>query len=137
MRIPVPRAWLVPALAGALAISGIANVLLCRAMQCRPARPVQLGLSDAQLAELRARCQGCCQEQAGVDATVAALESRLERLLAEETLDRAAIESVGRELASAHARQVENCIQAVLLVRGVLSPAQLAELRAACQDGTR
>lgn len=128
------RPWVAPALFGALLASTATNVVL--GFGGRGDGPdstlAQVGLSQAQVQDARACCAGCCDERLELDGEVAAKEAELQRLLAAEPFDRAAVTTAAKELGALHARAVENSVQAILLVRGVLTPEQLATLRACC-----
>lgn len=128
------RPWVAPALFGALLASAATNLLQWREPGRGQQAPTlaQIGLSADQIQEARSCCAGCCSERVQLDVDVAAKEAELQRLLAAEPLDREAVASVAKELGALHARAVENSVQAILLVRDVLTPEQLEALRACC-----
>jgi Spy/CpxP family protein refolding chaperone len=131
------KPWLAPALFGALLASSAANLQGWLAAGRGSPTLAQLGLTEQQVRDAQACCRGCCGERNALDGEIAAKEAELTGLLAAEPLDRAAVEACAQQLGALHARAVENSVQAILLVRGVLTPDQLARLRACCAPETR
>lgn len=97
-----------------------------------PLDPRALGLSEEQAAELTRLCAGSCADSERLEARAREKGDELRVLLAAEALDEARIRALVEEASSLHRAALESCVAAVIDVRRVLRPEQVAELLRAC-----
>lgn len=125
---------LVWVLSGALVMSCALNVAQWLSAPRAPTlSSVQdLGLSEAQLAQLSECCSDCCGAGASIRADIAAEQAELDALLASPDADPAEVSRLTDRVGALRRELYENGIETVQRVRTVLSPDQLATLRTQC-----
>jgi Spy/CpxP family protein refolding chaperone len=93
-----------------------------------------LGLSESQMARLRACCENdCCDAGAGIAAQADRVRSDLRAALAEPRVDAARIHALAAELGALQARCMTNAVDSILRVRDILEPDQIAKMLANCR----
>lgn len=133
--------WL---LGGALAASLTWNWRLARASAapaaCAESTSCALGTDELGLEpELRTRlaelCATSCGESDRLEREANALQARLLASLSAETLDEAACARLVDEVSALRRRSLASCVEGILGVREVLTPAQVQALLARCAPG--
>ncbi len=93
-----------------------------------------LGLSEAQVSSLREFCASDCACKPSLEESLEKVTEQLEFALTLDPIDADNVRELGRQLASLRGRKIEACVESILLVRDVLDPKQIEELRSGCNE---
>lgn len=102
------------------------------ASECAPLDTTMLGLDSAQEAALDRLCRDSCLSADQLEREADERERELMLRLAAGELEEASALALASEISQLRSRSLDACVQGILEVRKVLTPAQVASLVSQC-----